>query len=437
MDRVLTRDAAKHTGQKINLRGWLHKKRLIGGINFILLRDRGGLIQVVVQDKKELKKLHNMQVGTVMAVKGEVVKEPRAPGGAEVHDPKITIEVPVYDEPPIEIDKPLNHEPEHLDTLFDNRVIGLRNLREQAIFKIQAAVEESIRNFLLENGFTQFNSPKLLPGATEGGAEVFKLDYFGKEATLAQSAQFYKEIMVGVWERVFEINPTYRAEPSATTRHMTEFITIDMEMGFVTFPELLDLLSNLVNAVAADAWDKYKNELKLWDAQKPVLTAKIPALTMSEIHKKYTQATGEDTTKELDLIPNEERWICEYATKNFGSEAVFVTDWPKADAKFYHKLKDDNPEIAERFDLLFRGVEIATGSMREHRYDVLVRQLKEKIGASPDDPGFKYFLQAFRYGMPPLGGFGMGLERLTEKLIGLNNVKEATLFPRDINRLTP
>ncbi|HLG90966.1 MAG TPA: aspartate--tRNA(Asn) ligase [Candidatus Saccharimonadales bacterium] len=437
MDRVLTRDVAKHAGKDVNLRGWLHKKRLIGGINFILLRDRGGLIQVVVQDEAELEKLRNLQVGTVLKIFGKAVEEQRAPGGAEVHEPKITVEVPVHDEPPIEIDKPLSHESEHLDTLLDNRVIGLRNMREQAIFKIQAEVEETVRAYLKSQDFTQFNSPKLLPGATEGGAEVFKLDYFGKEATLAQSAQFYKQIMVGVYERVFEINPTYRAEPSATTRHMTEFITVDMEMGFITFPELLDLLSNLINSVVGGVWQKCESELKAWNATKPVLAASFPAMTMAEIHQKYSQSTGNNTVDEKDLRPDEERFICDYAAKELGSEAIFVTEWPASEAKFYHKLIDGKPELAERFDLLFRGVEIATGSMREHRYDILVKQLKEKTGGSPDDAGFKYFLQAFRFGMPPHGGFGMGLERLVEKIIGLNNVKEATLFPRDINRLAP
>src|SRR4051794_4202043 len=174
MDRVLTRDVAKHAGKEVTLRGWLHKKRLIGGINFILLRDRGGLVQVVLQDEAEVEKLRNMQVGSVLTVVGKVVEEPRAPGGAEIHEPKITIEIPVTDEPPIEIDKPLSHKPENLDTLFDNRVIGLRNMQEQAIFKVQAEVEEAISRYLKGQDFVQFNSPKLLPGATEGGAEVFK-----------------------------------------------------------------------------------------------------------------------------------------------------------------------------------------------------------------------------------------------------------------------
>ena len=437
MDRVLSADVAKHAGKEIMVRGWLHKKRLIGGINFILLRDRRGVVQVVLQDEKEVKELQGMQTGTVLEITGKAVKEERAPGGVEIHGPKIAVMVPVTDESPIEIDKPLSHKSDNLDTLFDNRVIGLRNLHEQAIFKIQAEVEEAISKYLKSQDFTQFNSPKLLPGATEGGAEVFKLDYFGKEATLAQSAQFYKQIMVGVFERVFEINPTYRAELSATTRHMTEFITVDMEMGFITFPELLNMLSNLVNATINDTWEKCQSELKLWDAKKPVLPPEFPILTMAEIHEKYSTATGENSVGEKDLRPDEERWICEFAAKNLNSEAIYVTEWPAPEAKFYHKLIDGKPELAERFDLLFRGVEIATGSMREHHYDVLVKQLKEKTGGTPDDPGFKYFLQAFKYGMPAHGGFGMGLERLVEKLIGLNNVKEATLFPRDINRLTP
>jgi len=433
----LTKDVGKHVGKQAMLRGWLHKKRLLGGLNFIVLRDRGGLAQVVVEDEKEVEKLRGLQLGTVLEITGKVYKEERAPSGAEVREPKITVLVPVEHESPIEIDKPLSHKPENLDTLFDNRVIGLRNLKEQAIFKIQAGVEESIRNYLHSQDFTQFNSPKLLPGATEGGAEVFKLDYFGKEATLAQSAQFYKQIMVGVFERAFEINPTYRSEPSATTRHMTEFITVDVEMGFIEFSDLLDLLSNLLNVVSDNVWKNNESELKAWEAKKPTLPAKIPVLTMAQIHEMYSKDTGQNSVGEKDLRPDEERWICEYTAKNLKSEAVFVTDWPASEMKFYHKAQEDNPELAERTDLLFRGVEIATGSMREHRYNKLVEQLKKMTGASPEDPGFRYFLQAFKYGMPPHGGFGLGLERLTEKIIGLHNVKEAALFPRDMNRLAP
>lgn len=434
--RTLVRGIMDHIGKEVQVQGWVHKKRLLGGLTFILVRDRSGVVQVVVQDKEEVEKLRGLQIGTVLKVTGNAVDEPRAPGGAELHEPKLEIIVPVTEEPPIEIDKPLSHKPENLDTLFENRVIGLRNLQETAIFRVQAEAKEAIRKYLRSQDFTEFNSPKLLPGATEGGAEVFKLDYFGKEATLAQSAQFYKQIMVGVFERVFEINPTYRAELSATTRHMTEFIHVDAEAGFIDFEELMDVLSGLLNAVTDDIWRTCEPELAKLNAQKPQLPAKIPAMTMSDIHEKYSQATGTSTVGEKDLRPDEERWVCEYAKKNLGSEAVFVTEWPASDMKFYHKASERNPEIAERCDLLFRGVEIATASMREHRYDKLLEQLKA-IGGDPDSQGFKYYLQAFKYGLPPHGGFGLGLERLTQKIIGLNNVKEAALFPRDINRLAP
>ncbi len=437
MNRILSGDVGKHAGKSVMVRGWLHKKRLLGGLNFILVRDRAGLVQVVLQDDKEIAKLHGLHIGTVLEINGQAVEEKRAPGGAEIHDPKITIIVPVIDESPIEIDKPLSHKSENLDTLFDTRVIGLRNLKEQAIFKIQAEVKEAMRRYFRSHGFMEFNSPKLLPGATEGGAEVFKLDYFDKEATLAQSAQFYKQIMVGVYERVFEINPTYRAELSATTRHMTEFIHLDVEMGFVDLEELMDVAGDMLTAVVDDVWKHCELELKMWKTEKPVLPKRIPRLTMAEIHDKYSKATGENTVGEADLRPDEERWVSDYAAKNLGSEAVFVTDWPADHAKFYHKVNEKNSELAERFDLIFRGVEISTGSMREHRYDVLLKQLKGRAKGDPKHPGFKYYLQAFQYGMPPHGGFAMGLERVTEKLVGLNNVKEATLFPRDINRLAP
>lgn len=435
--RVLSRDVASHIGEEITIEGWVHKKRLLGGLTFINLRDRSGLVQVVIQDKNETEKLRGLQIGTILKVIGKVTDEPRAPGGAEIHDPKLEVIVAVTDEPPIEIDKPLNHKPENLDTLFDNRVIGLRNLQEQTIFKVQAKVLESAREYFKQNDFTEMNTPKLLAEATEGGAEVFKLDYFGKTATLAQSAQFYKQMMVGVFERVYETNPTYRAELSATTRHMTEYITIDAEMGFIEFDDLLTFSSGFLNHIVNGVWDAYGEDLKKWNAQKPVLAEQIPRIPMAEVHELYSNGTGTKVTDLKDLTPEEERWICDYAKKNLGSEAVLVTEWPASSMKFYHRKNADNPELADRSDLLFKGVEIATIPMRENRYDVLVEQLKSIAGGDPESPGFKHYLSAFKYGLPTHGGFGWGLERTTEKLVGLNNIKEATLFPRDINRLAP
>lgn len=435
--RILTNQVPDHVGKTIVVQGWLHKKRLLGGLTFINLRDRAGLTQILIKDKEEVEKLRGLQIGTVLSIEGIVTKDERAPGGVEIHEPRLEVMVPVTDEPPIEIDKPLNHKPDNLDTLFEYRVVGLRNILETNIFKVQAGVKELARQYFHSKDFTEFNSPKLLPEATEGGAEVFKLDYFGKEATLAQSAQFYKQIMVGVFERAYEINPTYRAELSATTRHMTEFIHIDAEMGFVDFDELLDTVEGLLKAVCEGVWSGYKTELESLRAKPVALAERIPRLALEEVHELYTKATGTDTKGEKDLRPDEERWITDYTKEKYGSEAVFVVDWPASEMKFYHKKSSKDPVFAERADLIFRGVEIATISMREHRYDVLVHQLKNVAGGNPDDDGFKYYLQAFKYGLPPHGGFGMGLERLTQKIVGLNNVKEATLFPRDINRLTP
>jgi nondiscriminating aspartyl-tRNA synthetase len=437
MDRVLNREVAKNVGQEVSVQGWLHKKRLLGGLNFIVLRDRSGILQMVVDKPEEVEKLRGMQLGTILSVTGKAVEEQRAPGGAELHDVQITVDVPVTYESPIEIDKPLSHKPENLDTLFEYRPIGLRNLQETAIFKVQSAITRAIREYFYSQEFTEIRTPKLLAAATEGGAEVFKMDYFGKEATLAQSPQFYKQIMVGVFERVFEIAPVYRAEPSATTRHMTEYVSVDGEMGFIKIEDLKNLLSGLLNYVSDSIWEHNEPELKSLNATKPTLTEQIPSISMAEIHEKYTKEIGTSTVGEKDLRPDEERFICDYAKKNLESEAVFVTDWPASEMKFYHKAQPDNPELADRIDLLFRGVEIVTGSMRENNYDIVEKQLVEQAGGDPSDPGFRPLLMAMQAGMPPHGGFGMGLERLTQKFLGLHNVKEATIFPRDINRLSP
>lgn len=435
--RTLIKDVHNFADTTVTVEGWLHKKRLLGGLNFITLRDRSGLIQALVESKDEIEKLRGMQIGTILKLEGKAVSDERAPGGVELHDVIVSVMVPVEFESPIEIDKPLDHKPENLDTLFENRVIGLRNIQESNIFRVQAGIKQSAREYFHNNDFVEFNSPKLLPAATEGGAEVFTLDYFGKTATLAQSAQFYKQIMVGVFERAYEINPTYRAEPSATTRHMTEFMHIDAEMGFVDFDELLTTVGGLITYISKNIWQTHGDMLKKLNATEPKLADNIPRLKLDEIHELYSKQNPDSTIGEKDLRPDEERFICEYAKKTLGSEAVFVTHWPASEMKFYHKLSSEDPKFAERADLLFRGVEVATLSMRENRYDVLIEQLKNIAGGDPEADGFKYYLQAFKYGLPPHGGFGMGLERVTQKIIGLNNVKEASLFPRDINRLTP
>jgi len=435
--RVLSSDVAQHVGKTIHIEGWLHKKRLLGGLTFIAVRDRRGLTQVVLQDKDEVEKLRGMQIGTVLAVDGTVVEEPRAPGGAELHDAKLEVLVPVTEEPPIEIDKPILHKAENLDTLFEYRVLNIRNLQEQKIFKLRGALTRYIRQYLDDHDFTEIDTPKLLAEATEGGAEVFKLDYFGKEATLAQSPQFYKQIMVGAFERVYEIGHSYRAEPSATTRHLTELTMLDIEMGFVKdHDEVLDLVGDMTQHVLHRAYEEYADDLKSLNAPELKLPedGKVPRFTIAQIHEMYSKANNVDVTDEKDLIPDEERWISEHARKELGSDLVYAVDFPKEAGKFYHKFKEDG--TVAWGDLLFRGLEISTVPLRENNYEKMVQQMTD-AGLDVSHEGFKYYLQAFKYGLPQHGGCGFGIDRLVEKTIGLGNIKEATLFPRDLNRLTP
>lgn len=433
--RTLHKDIAGSIGKQATVQGWLHKKRLMGGLNFITLRDRSGLVQILTEDKTELEKLRGLQIGTVMTVTGSVVKDERAPGGAEIHEPTFTVISAVTDEPPIEIDKPISHKPEHLDTLFEYRVLNIRNLQEQKIFRIRADLVRYIREYLQEREFIEIDTPKLLAEPTEGGAEVFKLDYFGKTATLAQSPQFYKQIMVGAFERVFEIGHSYRAEPSATTRHITELTMLDIEMGFVEgHDEVMDLVANMTASVLRRVYDEHAADLKSLNAPELKLPGgKIPRFTIAEIHEMYTKATKTDTTAEKDLTPDEERWIADHARKQLGSDLVYATDFPREAGKFYHKFKEDTVAWS---DLLFRGLEIATVPLRENNYQKMIEQMKA-AGLDVTHDGFKAYLQAFQYGLPVHGGCGYGIDRLVQKTIGLANVKEATLFPRDINRLAP
>lgn len=438
MERTLSSDLKSRVGQKVEIKGWLHKKRLLGGLTFINVRDRKGLMQIVFDNKDEAEKLRGMQIGTVLRVEGTVVEESRAPGGAELHDATLEVLVPVTDEPPIEIDKPISHKAENLDTLFEYRVLNIRNLQEQKIFKIRAALTRYIRDFLDRHDFIEIDTPKILASATEGGAEVFNVEYFGRNVVLAQSPQFYKQIMVGAFERVYEIGHSYRAEPSATTRHLTELTMLDIEMGFVNgHDEVLDMVGDMTQYALRKVYEEHVDELKSLNAPELKLPedGKIPRFTIAQIHEMYTKATKTDTTAEKDLIPDEERWIGEHARKELGSDLVFATEFPVEAAKFYHKI-DAEKGVVMWADLLYRGLEIATCPLRENNYEKMIEQMT-KAGLDVTHPGYKYYLQAFKYGLPMHGGCGFGIDRLVEKTIGLGNVKEATLFPRDINRVAP
>ncbi|GHU80699.1 aspartate--tRNA(Asn) ligase [Clostridia bacterium] len=432
--RTLSSELKNNIGKTVTIEGWLHKKRLLGGLNFITVRDRRGLTQTLIEDKAELEKLRGLQIGTVVKLEGKVVEDDRAPGGAELHEVKVEVLTPVTEEPTIEVDKPIDHK--NLDTLFDTRILNIRNLNEQKIFKIRSAITQYFREYLIENEFIEIDTPKLLAEATEGGAEVFKVEYFDKTATLAQSPQFYKQIMVGAFERVFELNHSYRAEPSATSRHLSELTMLDIEIGFVnSLEEVLETIGNTVKYVLEKIYKTHADDLKSLQSPELKLTEKIPVFTIKEIHEMYTKETKTDTTKEKDLIPDEERFICDYARKKLGSDLVFASEFPLEAAKFYHKV-DAEKAVVYWADLLYRGIEIATCPLRENSYEKMLEQMKS-AGLDVTHPGYKYYLEAFKFGLPPHGGCGMGIDRVVTKTIGLANVKESVLFPRDIHRLTP
>ena len=294
-----------------------------------------------------------------------------------------------------------------------------------------------MRKFFDENDFTQINTPKLIGFPTEWGAEVFEVDYFDRKVYLAQSPQFYKQIMVPVFERVYEIGRAYRAEKSNTNRHMSEILMLDMEMWFIdSFEDIIDMTDRFVKYIIEQTWkDGEKLLTELWSA-KPLLAKETPRITVKELHELMKKETGEDYTKLPDLTSAEEKFICEYSAKNRWSDLVVVTEFPRHDAKFYHHQNEKNPEVADRADMLFRGVEIITLTQREVNYDKLIAQITAQW-LDPNNPGLKHYLDAFKYGMPDEGGFGFGVARFVQKLIWLENAKEAELFPRDVNRVTP
>jgi len=320
-----------------------------------------------------------------------------------------------------------------LDVYLEHLPITLRTAKARALFKTQAEIAEAFRAFMRSNGFTEIQAPKIVGESTEGGANVFTIDYFGTKAFLGQSPQFYKQIMVGVFERVFSVGNVYRAEEHSTSRHINEYTSLDMEMGMIrNHTDIMEIETELLKYIVEHLKKTVPDELKVLNFVEPLLPEKIPALKLREVQEIIKKETGADHTNEPDLEPSEERWICEYVKEKFDSDFIFVTHYPTSKRPMYTYPDETDPEFTKSFDLLFRGIEITTGGQRINDYEQLVGNIK-KWGMNPDD--FKFYLEAFKYGMPPEGGLGMGLERLTAKLFNIDNVKEATLFPRDLNRI--
>jgi nondiscriminating aspartyl-tRNA synthetase len=406
--RVLSNELSAHAGERVTLAGWVHAKRDLGAVSFVVLRDRAGLAQIVSSAPVDL------QPETVVEVEGEVVAAAQAPGGTELQEPSFRVISEPAEPVPLELRRPVLKET--LPTILDLAPVALRHPRTRAKFELAAASLAGFRSALDRLDFTEISTPKIVGSATESGSNVFALDYFGRPAFLAQSPQFYKQTMVGVFERVYETGPVFRAEPHDTGRHLAEYTSLDAELGFIN--DHFDVMAVVRDAVAGmveSVRERAGRAVELLELKLPEVPAEIPWLHFAD--------TG---VADVDLAPADERRLCEEH-----GELLFVTGFPMAKRPFYTHPEPGRQEYSNSFDLLFRGMEIVTGGQRLHRYEDYVAALAGKTEA------YESYLQAFKYGMPPHGGFALGLERWTARLVGARNVRETTLFPRDLNRLAP
>ncbi len=427
---VTARNLREAAGEEVVLDGWIHRIREMGGFAFLLVRDAWGVAQVVAPRPDIVRSL---MLESAVRVKGKAVIEPRSPLGAEIHLTSLEVLSPALELPPFELNK--KELEVGLSSALDHRALSLRHPKERAIFRVQAELVDAFRFFLRQEGFTEIFSPKIVASGTEGGASLFPVDYLGKRAYLAQSPQFYKQMMVGVFGRVFEVGKVYRAEPHYTSRHINEYLSLDYEMGFISDEQdVMRMEIRLLAFVLARLRDHCRDELELLKAQIPELRAEIPQMTIDSAKELLGKRYGKDLQAEDDLDPESEKLLSEYATKELNSEFLFITSYPVGVRPMYAMPDKDDPEITHSFDLLFRGLEVTTGGQRIHDYQMLVRNIR-RFGLNPDD--FAYYLEPFRFGLPPHGGLAIGAERLTARLLNLENIRQACLFPRDANRLTP
>ena len=432
--RILAQELPNLIDKNVLVRGWLNNLRTLGKLSFLLLRDRTGFIQIVIEQKEELAKITHLQPGSILSIEGRVATSGEASLKIEIVEPKITVENSILEIPPVEYYKP--QIPSDLDFILDHRPISLRNRELQAIFKIQAEISHAYHLYMHDTvQAVEYLPPNIIGASSEGGAEFFNVDYFGYTATLAQSSQLYKQIMVSVNERVFAITPFFRAEPSHTSRHLSEGKQFEFEMGFFKhWHEILDIQENCIKFILQYLHNHAKKEIATLQGsivQAPV-DVPFPRLTFAEAQELYFQRTGIDEKQEPDLSPSAERELCAWSREKFGTDLVFIIDWKTEKRPFYAYPKDDNPLLTNTFDLLCAGTEITSGGQRRHTYDSML----EGISAKGMDPAnFNDYLSIFKYGMPAHGGFGMGLERLTMTFLKLKNIREASLFPSDTKRI--
>jgi len=433
MERIWTTELAEHSGERVQLAGWMQHLRQLSSVTFLILRDGKGTAQIVLDEPAMIEQLRHLCHESVVTVEGDAVAEAQAPGGVEVRNVTIDVVAPATVSPPFDLFRPVLKA--QLPTLLDHAALALRHPRRRATFRIEAAAMSGFRAALGARDFVEIQTPKLVGSATESGANVFPVDYFGRRAYLAQSPQLYKQIMVGVFERVFEVGPVFRAEPHDTPRHLNEYVSLDAEMGFIhDHTTVMATLTDVLRGIFAAIRDEAGLALALLELHVPEVTERIPAIHFADAQELLARETGEQVVGEPDLAPAHEAWLGTWARREYGSDFLFVTGYPMVKRPFYTHPDPERPAFSNSFDLLFRGLELATGGQRLHRYE----EYLDALGRNGIDPeALSGYLEAFRHGMPPHGGFAIGLERLVARLVGATNVRETTLFPRDMHRLTP
>ena len=423
--------ALEREGMEVKAEGAVHRVRNMGEIVFVVLRQAEGLLQTVF-DREGFEQAGDIREGCTVRVEGVLRREERAPRGVEIAAESAEILSVPAGPLPLPVDK--RKLGASLEARLDHRAISLRNVRERARFRVQEGIVRGFRDFLYSQGFTEIHTPKIGAKGAEGGANIFKLNYFHRPAVLAQSPQFYKQMMVGVFDRVFETGPVFRAEKHNTRRHLNEYTSLDFEMGYIRgMEDVMGMETEMLRYVMEILKREYARELELLNVTVPEIPF-IPALRFDEAKRLVSETYGRRARAPFDLEPEEESLIGTYAKETFGSDFVFITHYPSKKRPFYAMDDPEDSRYTLSFDLLYKGMEITTGGQRIHDY----RMLTDKMAArGMTDEGMEEYLEAFRCGMPPHGGLGIGLERLTVQLLGEDNVREGCLFPRDMGRLTP
>ena len=430
--RMQAEQLSDHIEQIVAVSGFVYKIRVMSGFSFIILRTRRHLVQFIHDPTVAKFAIDEIEENMCVEIVGKVISDDRSRLGVEVVAENITVYSSATELPPVVITK--NGVSAKLDALLDYRPVTLRNEKERSIFKIEEGLCRGFRQYLYRNGFTEIHSPKLVSGNAEGGANVFPVKYFARDAFLAQSPQFYKQMMVGVFERVFEIGSVFRAEKHNTSRHLNEYVSVDFEMGFISgYEDIMREEEKMLIETLEFLQEEYSYELALWNIEIPNASG-IPVVKFMDAKKMIETEYNRTITDYGDFDPEEERLLSGIIKKKTGSDFVFVTHYSSSKRPFYTMEDEHDPGYTLSFDLIFRGLEITTGGQRIHSYNEQIAKMETR---GMDIEPFASYLMAHKYGLPPHGGLGLGLERFTARLLGFTNIRHTSLFPRDLNRIEP